>query len=67
MLLIFMIKKIPPPKTDTVFGRPLRKQGVFFTKGEIMFEGILSDKEFIYSAIGMLIIGLALHKYRKKG
>ena len=32
-----------------------------------MFEGILSDKEFIYSAIGMLIIGLALHKYRKKG
>ncbi len=32
-----------------------------------MFEGILSDKEFVYSAISMLIIGLALHKYRKKG
>ena len=29
-----------------------------------MFEGILSDSEFIYTAIGMLIIGLALHKWK---
>ena len=31
-----------------------------------MFEGIFSDSEFIYTALGMLIIGLALHKYRRK-
>lgn len=31
-----------------------------------MFEGILSDSEFIYTAIGMLIIGLALHKWKRK-
>ncbi len=30
-----------------------------------MFEGILSDSSFIYSAIGMLIIGLALHKWKR--
>lgn len=30
-----------------------------------MFEGILSDSEFIYTAIGMLIIGLALHKWKR--
>ena len=31
-----------------------------------MFEGILSDSEFIYTAVGMLIIGLALHKWKRK-
>lgn len=30
-----------------------------------MFENILSDKEFIYTAIGMIILGLALHKWKK--
>ena len=30
-----------------------------------MFEGILSDSEFIYTVIGMLIIGLALHKWKR--
>ena len=30
-----------------------------------MFEGILSDSNFIYSAIGMLIIGLALHNWKR--
>ena len=30
-----------------------------------MFEGIISDSEFIYTAIGMLIIGLALHKWKR--
>jgi hypothetical protein len=30
-----------------------------------MFEGILSDSEFIYTAVGMLIIGLALHKWKR--
>ncbi len=31
-----------------------------------MFDGILTDPEFIYTAIGMLIIGLALHKWKRK-
>jgi len=31
-----------------------------------MFEGILSDNEFIYTAIGFLIMGLALGSRRKK-
>ena len=30
-----------------------------------MFDGILTDQEFIYTAIGMLIIGLALHKWKR--
>jgi len=30
-----------------------------------MLESILNDKEFIYTAIGMVIIGLALHKWKK--
>ena len=30
-----------------------------------MFEGILSDTNFIYTAVGMLIIGLALHKWKR--
>jgi len=30
-----------------------------------MLENILNDKEFIYTAIGMVIIGLALHKWKK--
>ena len=31
-----------------------------------MFEGILSDNEFIYTAIGFIIMGLALGWRRKK-
>ena len=31
-----------------------------------MFEGILSDNEFIYTAIGFIIMGVALGWGRKK-
>jgi len=42
--------------------------GFFLTKSKRrndMFDGILADPEFIYTAIGMLIIGLALHKWKR--
>jgi len=31
-----------------------------------MFEGILEDKDFLYSAISMLIIGLSFHIFGKR-